>query len=164
MSNTNIKNVKPNGKFKSGKFVPRNPEKYIGDIHNIIYRSSWEGKFCQYCDQNPNIIKWASEAIQIEYWNPVDKKTHIYHPDYYIKTQKTDGTTEDWIIEIKPASQYQLDKKPVLKGPMTEKRILSHNEQMKTWIVNRAKFDAAMNFAKYNGYRFGAIDENFVYR
>jgi cytochrome b involved in lipid metabolism len=117
-----------------------------------------------YCDQNPNIIKWASEAVQIEYWNPIDKKTHTYHPDYYIKVQKKDGSTEDWIIEIKPSAQYQLDKKPVLKEPMTEKRIRSHNEQMQTWIVNRAKFDAAMNFAKYNGYRFGAIDENFIFR
>jgi hypothetical protein len=35
---------------------------------------------------------------------------------------------------------------------------------MQIWIVNRAKFDAAMNFAKFNGYKFGAIDENFIFR
>ena len=33
-----IKKVKPNGEYRSGKYEPRNPEKYIGDIHNIIYR------------------------------------------------------------------------------------------------------------------------------
>jgi hypothetical protein len=164
MSKVNIKNVIPNGRYKSGKFVPQSPEKYIGDIHNIIYRSSWEGRFCLYCDQNPNIIKWSSEPVQIEYWNPIDKKTHTYHPDYFIKVQKTDGNTEDWIIEIKPAAQYQLDKKPELKGNLTEKRIRAHNDQMQVWIVNRAKFDAAMMFAKNNGYRFGAIDENFIFR
>jgi hypothetical protein len=164
MSKVNIKNVIPNGRFKSGKFVPQNPEKYIGDIHNIIYRSSWEARFCQYCDRNPNILRWASEAVQIEYWSPIDKKTHTYHPDYFIKVQKTDGNTEDWIIEIKPSAQYQLDKKPELKGNLTEKRIRAHNDQMQVWIVNRAKFDAAMKFAKNNGYRFGAIDENFIFR
>ena len=162
----NIKNLRPNekSKFKQGIYEIENPQKYIGDIHNIIFRSSWEYKFCRYCDKNPNILKWNSEPLEIRFWNPIDKKEHSYFPDYYIKTKKADGTTEDWIIEIKPSSQYQLEKKPVLSGRLTEKRIRSHNEQMKTWIVNRAKFDAAMNFAKYNGYKFGTIDENFVYR
>jgi len=164
MSKVNIKNIKPNGKFKSGKFVPKNPEKYIGDIHDIIYRSSWEGRFCQYCDQNPNIIKWASEAVQIEYWNPIDKKTHIYHPDYYIKVNKADGSTEDWILEIKPSAQYKLDKKPTISGNLTEKKVRAYNQAMEIWIVNRAKFDAATRFAKNNGYRFGAVDENFIFR
>lgn len=164
MSNFNIKSVKPNGRFKSGKFIPRNPEKYIGDIYNIIYRSSWEGRFCQYCDQNLNILKWSSEPVEIKFWNPIDKNEHSYFPDYYIKVQKIDGTTEDWIIEIKPSAQYQLEKKPVLSGRLTEKRIRSHNDQMQVWIINRAKFDAATRFAKHNGYRFGAIDENFIFR
>jgi hypothetical protein len=164
MSKVNIKSVKPNGRFKSVKFVPRNPEKYIGDIHNIIYRSSWEGRFCQYCDQNPNILKWSSEPVGIEYWSPIDKKAHTYHPDYYIKVKKTDGEEEGWLIEIKPSSQYQLEKKPVIEGNMTEKKIRSYNQQMETWIVNRAKFDAATRFAKHNGYRFGAVDENFIFR
>lgn len=164
MSKTNIKNVKPNGKYKSGKFVPSNPQKYIGDIHNIIFRSSWEYKFCKYCDLNTNIIKWNSEPLEIKFWNPIDKREHGYFPDYYIKVQKLDESTEDWIIEIKPAAQYRLDKKPVMAGRLTEKRIRSYNDQMQTWIINRAKFDAAMKFAKFNGYRFGAIDENFIFR
>ena len=51
-----IKKVKPNGEYRSGKYEPRNPEKYIGDIHNIIYRSSWEHRFCTYCDTNELIL------------------------------------------------------------------------------------------------------------
>ena len=35
---------------------------------------------------------------------------------------------------------------------------------METWIVNRAKFDAAMRYANANGYKFGAIDENFIFK
>ena len=162
----NIKNLKPNKKsqFKQGYYTIENPQKYIGDIHSIIYRSSWELKFCKYCDSNPNILKWTSEPVCIEFWNPIDKKTHKYHPDYYIKVKKNDGSTEDWILEIKPSAQYKLEKKPILEGNMTEKRIRAHNEKMETWIVNRAKFDAATRFAKSNGYKFGAIDENFIFR
>ena len=78
--------------------------------------------------------------------------------------KKTDGEEEGWLIEIKPSSQYQLEKKPVIEGNMTEKKIRSYNQQMETWIVNRAKFDAATRFAKHNGYRFGAVDENFIFR
>ena len=35
-----------------GKYNPRNPEKYKGNPHNIIYRSLWERKFMVYCDTN----------------------------------------------------------------------------------------------------------------
>ena len=164
MSKVSIKNVKPNGKFRSGKFVPQHPEKYIGDADNIIYRSSWEGRFCFYCDQNPNILRWASESIPIKYWNPIDKKEHTYYPDYYIKVKKVDGTEESWIVEVKPSAQYELDKKPQFKGNQTEKRINSHNAQMETWIINRAKMDAAMKFAEFNGYKFGAVNEDFIFR
>ena len=83
-----IKKLKPNGKWKSGKYYPTNSEKYIGDIHNIIYRSSWEQRFCQYCDINPNITKWSSEPTDIPYWSPIDKKEHKYFVDYYIRRNK----------------------------------------------------------------------------
>ena len=163
MSN-DIKNVKPNGRYRSGKYVPKNPQKYLGDIHNIIYRSSWELRFSTYCDVNDNIIKWSSEPLKIPYWNPIDKKEHIYNPDYYVKTKKLDGTEEDWIIEIKPAAQYKKDKKPVLEGRLTDKRINSHNQRMEEWIINRAKYDSAMRYAKANNYKFGVVDETFVFR
>ena len=162
----NIKDLKPNrnSRYKQGLYKIENPEKYIGDIHNIIFRSSWENKFCAYCDKNPNILKWSSEPLSIKFWNPVDKKEHTYNPDYYIKVKKTDGTIVDWILEIKPSSQYKLDKKPTISGNLTEKKVRSYNKRMEEWIVNRAKFDAAMRYAKANGYMFGAVDENFIFR
>ena len=33
------------------KYTPMNPAKYKGDAKNIICRSSWEKRFCQYCDR-----------------------------------------------------------------------------------------------------------------
>ena len=37
-------------------FKPKKPKKYKGDITNIICRSSWERRFCNWCDINENII------------------------------------------------------------------------------------------------------------
>lgn len=156
-----IKKLKPSDRYDWGKYYPVNPEKYIGDINNIIYRSSWERKFCQYCDSHPNILKWSSEPIVIPYWSPIDKKEHQYFVDYYIQVKKVDDTIENWLIEIKPENQYKLEKKPIFKGEYTEKRIHDYNEKLKMWIINRAKFEAATRFAEARGYKFGAIDENF---
>ena len=160
-----IKKLKPNGKWKSGKYSPSHPEKYIGDIHNIIYRSSWERKFCQYCDINPNITKWSSEPLHIPYWSPIDKKEHKYFVDYYIQVKKADNTIENWFIEIKPENQYDIKNRPKEPtGNLTEKKIRSYNEKLKTWIINRAKFEAATRFAEARGYKFGAINESFIMR
>jgi hypothetical protein len=163
----NIKNLKPNKniKYDQGFYIPNNPKKYIGDIHNIIYRSSWERKFCQYCDINPNILKWSSESLCVDYWNPVDKKEHKYYIDYYIQVKKLDDQIENWLIEIKPEDQYALHKRPKEPvGNLTEKKVRSYNEKLKTWITNRAKFEAATRFAESRGYKFGAINESFIIR
>lgn len=158
-----IKKLKPNGPWKSGKYYPVNPEKYIGDTYNIIYRSSWEYKFCQYCDINPNITKWSSEPTCIPYWSPVDKKEHKYYVDYYIQVKKGD-VYENWLIEIKPEDQYSLSSRPVLEGNVTEKKLKNYNYKLKTWIINRAKFEAATRYAESRGYKFGAINEKFLLR
>jgi hypothetical protein len=56
-------------KFASGKFTLKNPEKYIGN-KTPTYRSGWEFHFMRFCDENPNITQWASEAVKIPYRNP----------------------------------------------------------------------------------------------
>ena len=40
------------------RFKPSFPRKYKGNAKNIICRSSWERRFCNYCDINENIIEW----------------------------------------------------------------------------------------------------------
>ena len=37
-------------------FKPSKPRKYKGNPNNIICRSSWERKFCNWCDKNENIV------------------------------------------------------------------------------------------------------------
>ena len=51
------------GESIKSKFKPSNPQKYQGDPENIICRSSWERKFCNYCDTNPNILKWCRQEL-----------------------------------------------------------------------------------------------------
>ena len=156
-----IKKVKPIGEYRSGKYEPRNPEKYIGDIHNIIYRSSWEHRFCTYCDTNELILKWSSEPIAIDYYNPLDKKDHKYNVDFYIKVLKESGEEQDWIIEIKPEKQT---KKPIYEGVNTLSKLKSYNRNMQIWITNQAKFKAAKEWALKRGFKFGVIDENFLFK
>jgi hypothetical protein len=158
---TDIKKVKPNGDYRSGKFQPSKPEKYIGDIHNIIYRSSWESHFCVYCDTNDSILKWSSEPIAIKYFNPMDKKDHDYNVDFYIKVLKESGEEQEWIIEIKPERQTQ---KPIYEGSMTLAKLKSYNHSMQVWITNQAKFKAAKEWAEKRGFRFGVVDEKFLFK
>lgn len=156
-----IKKVKPNGEYKSGLFAPVNTDKYIGDIHNIIYRSSWEYRFCMYCDTNDSITKWSSEPISIDYYNPLDKKEHKYNVDFYIKVVKDDGQEQEWLIEIKPEKQKT---KPLYEGSMTLQKLKSYNRNMQIWITNQAKFKAAKIWSEKRGFKFGVIDENFLFK
>jgi hypothetical protein len=158
---TDIKKVKPNGEYKSGLYAPVNPDKYIGDLHNIIYRSSWEYRFCTYCDLNESIVKWSSEPMAIDYYNPLDKKEHKYNVDFYIKVIKEDESYQEWILEIKPEKQT---KKPLYEGNMTLSKLKSYNRNMQIWITNQAKFKAAKEWAEKRNFRFGVVDENFLFK
>ena len=60
------------------KYKPSYPKKYKGDPNNIICRSSWERKFCHWCDLNESILEWGSEEFYIPYISPVDKRIHRY--------------------------------------------------------------------------------------
>ena len=53
-------------KYANGQFQPKNPEKYVGK-KTPTYRSSWEHVFMTFCDNNPAITQWVSEAIHINY-------------------------------------------------------------------------------------------------
>ena len=68
-----IKKVKPTVKsgYKQGYYKPKFPQKYRGE-GPIIYRSSWERKFCHWCDHNEDVIMWISEPFSIPYFNMLD--------------------------------------------------------------------------------------------
>jgi hypothetical protein len=59
-------------------YTPTNPQKYIGDLTNIVYRSSYELRSFRWCDSNPSILEWSSESIIIKYFDPTTQKIRRY--------------------------------------------------------------------------------------
>ena len=92
------------GTIKS-RYKPEYPRKYKGDPNNIICRSSWERKFCRWCDLNENILEWGSEEFCIPYRSPVDRRVHRYFPDFIIKVREQTGDVKRYVIEVKPKKQ-----------------------------------------------------------
>ena len=96
-------------KYK-GKYRPHNPQKYIGDPSNIIYRSMWERKCMKYFDNNPSVIKWSSEELAIPYYDSLSKRVRNYYPDLRIVIKNKDGIPMSHLFEVKPSK----DLKPPL--------------------------------------------------
>lgn len=137
----------------SGKFTPKNPQKYRGDFTNIIYRSTWECRVMNWLDNNENVIQWGSEEIIIPYKSPVDNRWHRYFPDFYVKVKQKDDTIKVMILEIKPAKQT---KPPEKKKKVTKQYI----QEVVTWGINEAKWKAANEFCLDRGWQFKVLTEH----
>ena len=138
-----------------GRYTPKNPKKYKGDYHNIIYRSSWERKFMVYCDNSDNILEWGSEEIIIPYLSPWDGKLHRYFPDFYIKVKRKDGNIKKMIVEIKPE---KYTKPPV----MPKKKTKSYVKDVYEWGRNEAKWKSALEYCKDRGMDFLILTEQHL--
>ena len=137
------------------KYKPSFPKKYKGDPNNIICRSSWERRFCNWCDLNENIVAWGSEEFCIPYRSPVDGKVHRYFPDFIIKVREQSGDIKTYVIEVKPKKQTKEPKKP----SRTTKRYIS---EVKTYAVNQAKWKAADEWCKDRMIEFKIITEDHL--
>ena len=130
-------------KTYKGKFTPKTPKKYIGDPNNIIYRSSWEQRVFARLDIDPNIIKWASEEFAIPYLSPIDNRVHKYYPDVYV--ENVNG--EKFVVEIKPDKQTRPPQKPTRNSKQ-------YITEVSTYMINKAKWDAAEIFCKKHNLKF----------
>jgi hypothetical protein len=139
-------------KCVSGYFKPINRKKYLGNVRNIYYRSSYEIKFMKWLDKNDHVKGWLSEEVVIPYMSPLDRRAHRYFPDFYVEIYNKDGKLEKWIVEIKPSSQTTPPKSRKRK---TKKFI----QEVATWGVNEAKWEAAEAFCKKRGMKFEIITE-----
>lgn len=135
------------------KYRPENPKKYRGDPTNIICRSSWERKFCRYCDLNESINQWASEEFWIPYRSPLDNKVHRYFPDFFVKYKDKNGSTRTVIIEIKPKNQVLMPE----QNPKRRTKAWAYKVQ--TWVVNQAKWEAAKEYCLDRNYEFRIMTE-----
>jgi len=135
-----------------GKYKIKNPQKYRGDITNIIYRSSWELKLMNWCDNTKAVREWGSEIAVIPYISPVDNKVHRYFVDFYIKIEDKQGNIKKYLIEVKPKKFTEEPKKP---QRITKKFI----EEVYTYGINQAKWKAAEDFCHKRGYKFLVLTE-----
>jgi hypothetical protein len=134
-------------------YKPEYPKKYKGNPNNIICRSSWERRFCRWCDLNENILEWGSEEFWIPYVSPVDNRVHRYFPDFIIKVKEQTGVIKTYVIEVKPEKQTVPPKQ---KSRITK----SYLYEAKTYAVNQAKWKAASEWCKDRLIEFKVITES----
>jgi len=141
-----------------GLFTPKNPEKYVGNIRKIMYRSSWEMDFMKFLDNNTKVKKWGSEIIAIPYIKPTTGKVHKYYPDFYIEyiDHKTGKISQD-LIEVKPEKQI---RKPTIRGKSKKTQLF----EALAWSVNMAKWKSAKLFCDKYGFNWRVISENGIFR
>jgi len=136
----------------SGKFTPKNPQKYVGNYTKITYRSSWEARVMTWLDKEPNVISWASEELAIPYISPVDGKRHRYFPDFIVKVKNKDGKVSTMMIEVKPQKQ---SVEPAKRSRVTKQYIT----EVMTYGINQAKWKAAQEYCLDKGWQFKVLTE-----
>ena len=141
------------GESIKSRYYPDYPNKYKGNPNNIICRSSWERKFCRWCDLNENVLEWGSEEFWIPYRSPVDNRVHRYFPDFIIKVKERSGEIKTYIIEVKP-------KRQTLPPKEGKKKTKTYINEIKTYAVNQAKWKAADEFCKDRLIEFKVITED----
>lgn len=132
-----------------GTFAPKNKEKYVGK-YPIWYRSTWELSVMRMCDNNPNILEWASEAIKIPYTNPLTNKHTVYVPDFLVIFEDKTGTRKMEVWEVKPK------KEALIEFAVRDKDKLA-------FVVNQAKWKAAVAWCSANGAAFRIITEDMIF-
>ena len=137
-------------KFARGKYVVKHPEKYVG-TKSPTYRSSWEWTFMNFCDNNKSVLKWASEAIQIPYRDPLTGRQTVYVPDFFIQYADKKNRIITELIEIKPASQTILE------------RVGKNKYNQAQYVKNQSKWAAATLWCRQQGIKFRILNENDIF-
>lgn len=141
------------GKYYQGKYTVLNENKYEGDAANVTFRSSWEYRAFVYCDNESKILSWASEEVIIPYISPIDRKMHRYFMDLKITRMDAYGRKVVTLVEIKPEKETL---PPVKKGKSSKR----YAEELRTFLVNKAKWAAAEKFCMEHGWNFVIWTEN----
>ena len=164
-----------NCRYKQSQFIPQNQEKIIGDPR-ILCRSSWELKVADWCDRNPQVIKWGSEIVPISYrdpsavniseaakynldvTNPINWPIKNYYPDMYMEMDDGNGNVKRFLVEIKPYDQTQ-PPKPIAENAKL-KDMRNFNNAAKTFLQNDAKWKAAREWCRLHDIEFVIFTEH----
>lgn len=136
-------------KFAQGIYRLTNPNKYAGK-RDPRYRSGWEHAFMRFCDNNDNILQWASESISIPYRHPFTGKMTMYVPDFFITYRTKDNQMRAEVIEIKPKKQSIIES----KASARDRAVVA---------VNYAKWAAAQKWCQRQGIMFRVITEDDIF-
>ena len=149
------------GRFKQGYYKIKNVEKYIGNPVDIVYRSSWEYKFCVYCDMNDGVIKWGSEVFRIPYTDFMGK-SRVYIPDFYLETvnKNQPGLMNRFLIEVKPEKEIREPKIP--KGNISAKRLKRLEHELNVWQKNKYKWVHTIEWCKGRDMQFWLVTEKHL--
>ena len=145
-------------KYKQGYYKLINPDKYLADPAQVIYRSGLELKYFRLFDMSENILKWGSEMTAIPYIG-TDGRQHMYHIDFYIeKVNIDDPLLHDRILlEVKPHVETMrvLENKPPLAPKKTTPKSLETWEYgLREFTKNRQKWMYAREYARQRGMIF----------
>ena len=138
----------------SGKYKVKNPDKYVGDVTKVEFRSLWERGLMKWLDHNTDIISWNSEEVRIPYVCGTDNRVHTYIIDFWILTK----TGKSILIEVKPDVQTKPPTIPE-RTPSGRKSRRYLNESFK-YIKNQSKWIAATKYAEQNGMEFKVWTEH----
>jgi hypothetical protein len=107
----------------------RKKTRYHTGVHNspkcnapINYRSGWEYTVCKYLDNDPSVLAYAYESIEIRYTsNQTTKRLRKYLPDFLI--WYADGKVK--MVEVKRQNQ------------LTNLRVQRKAEAAKIWCASQ---------------------------
>lgn len=133
-----------------GRFIPKNPEKYVGDASKIFFRSLWETKVMKWMDLRPQVLRWGSEEVEIPYLSPVDNRVHRYFPDFFIEYKNSDGQIIKEILEVKPRHE-------------SEEKFAKNDRSKNALLVNTAKWQAASLWCEQHNMKFRVLTEASIF-
>lgn len=153
-----------NSKYEQGFYKPQNPEKYVGNLNEIYYRSRLEKKFAIYCDTNPLVSKWGLEILYIPYQmvNENNRMSfHKYYPDFYVELTDPENPliSTKMIVEIKPKAETV---PPTIPNTSSLKKLKSLEYQVMTYRKNVHKWAQAIDWCKRKGMIFKIVTEENI--
>lgn len=147
-------------KWYGGDFTPSNPDKYVGDVNDIVFRSKWEYKFCYYCDIEDRIKKWSCENVKIPY-DAMSKGEYVsktYTPDFWIQVKELNGELVEYIIEVKPQKKLEEPEEPKTQ---TIKSLQNYEYRLREYVQNLNKWEAAEKYCEKRGMKFHLLTERY---
>lgn len=105
-----------------------------------------------YVDNHSEVVEWSSEEFSIPYRSPIDGRIHRYFPDFFVKKKTSQGTTESFVVEIKPF-------KETIAPKVQSKPTKQYLREVYTWGINQAKWQAAEEFCEDRKWKFVKMTE-----